>query len=182
MTLAERQQQNSRNAKISLVAGFTKSMPEKFDNDAQLEVDDVINIPNPIGQVYKQTFGTKSDGTEAYGEFIIVTVTNPRKPERAINFFPAQMLRNIWKAEKVGDVVDTITEGGPLHPLGTAVDAFRAYQGQGDASATDMQKAMNSIAGRAIRITGRTPIQTQVWRNGEPINQLRYTYQLTYDF
>lgn len=183
MTVEERIQENGKNAKIKVSAnGFTKAMPNAFDSDGVLDVDDVLHIPNPIGTVYQRTFGVKSDGTPSYGEFIVVNVSHPGKPDRAIDFYPSSLTKNIWPAEKnaMGEV-ETITDNGPLNPLGSAVETYLGFQGKGTEGVTDTQLGMNALAGKDIRIAAKTPYHVQAWKNGEPVNSLRKTSQLTYE-
>ena len=189
MTVEERKKENDKNQKISIVAGgkFTKSMPEQFDSDGILNEGDIIIMPDSMPVVYSQEFGirTNADGTTspATGEFIIVNVQNIKGEIRAINFFPSSFTKNIWPAVKDAlDEVTTVLEDGPLNPLGTAVDKYLESQGKGTENATDMQLGVESLLGKKIKISKKKPVDVQAWKNGSPVNRLRKSYQLTYDF
>ena len=193
MTVDERIAQNGKNKDIEVApnGGFGKSMPQKFDADGVLEVGDILHIPNPLPTVYRRKFGVNADGKPSYGEFITINVSHPVNPalgvttakaDRAIDFFPSSLTKNIWRAQKneQGEV-ETITEGGPLNPKGTAVDLYLGFQGQGTDTITDTQLGMNALAGKDIKVTAKTPFDVQAWKNGSPVNSIRKTAQFTYD-
>ena len=193
MTVEERIALNAKNKDIEDApnGSFGKSMPPKFDADSVLEVGDVIQIPNPLPKVQRRKFGVNAAGEVSYGEFITVNVQHPvnaalgitvAKPDRAVDFFPSSFTKNIWRVKKneQGEV-ETITEGGPLNPLGTATAMFLSFQGQGTETMTDTQMGMNALAGQSIKVTAKVNHDSQAWRNGVPVNSLRKTAQFTYD-
>lgn len=183
MTVQERIADNAkRNAgKISEVNVFGKSMPPGFDTDGVLNDGDIIEMPTTIDKVFKRIFGKNSDGSDNYGEYIVVNVVDKDGKPRAVDFYPSSLMKNIWKAEKRGEIVETILEGGPLNPKGTAVEAFTAFRGKGTEEKTDTQLGVEALLGKKIKVSEVAKIDTQVWRNGAAINSTRKQRLFNYD-
>lgn len=182
MTVAEKQQENAKNAKISKVEGFTKSQPTGFDTDAILDKDDVIVMPSQLPEVFKQVFGKDADGNDIYAEFIVVDVEHPGKATRAVNFFPSSLTKNIWvsKKDEDGDIV--LADNRPLNPKGTAVELYTSFQGKkGPNGETDMQLGMEALLSKKIKISDRIAVDVEAFVNGKRAGKLKKSYVLTYD-
>lgn len=182
MTVEERIAENSKNKAIEEVTGFSKKQPVGFETDSILDAGDVIVMPATMPKVFKQVFGQNEDGEDIYAEFIVVNVEHPGKATRAINFFPSSLTKNIWPAEKDDDGDVVLVGNGPLNPKGTAVDLFKSFQGQtGSSGETDTQLGVNALLNKRIAIPSKEMIDTQVFRKGKRINELRKTGLLTYN-
>lgn len=182
MTVQEKVQENKKNKNISESTGFTKSQPTGFDADSILQKDDVIVFPTEMPTVYKQVFGEDENGDDIYSEFIIVEVEHPGKPNRAINFFPSSLTKNIWASKKNEDGEIELVDNRPLNPKGTAVDAYASVQGEvGPNGETDVELGMRKLLGTRVHVANAEQIDIQVFRNGKRVNQLKKTNLFTYN-
>lgn len=186
MNVQERIADNAKNARISEVAGFSKSQPQGFDTDGILDVGDTIIFPATMPKVMKQVFGMRRNAAgepeENYAEFIVVEVINSKGESRGINFFPSSLTKNIWPAKKEADgKVVTITDNGPMNPKGSAVDAYKSMAGKGTADKTDMQLGMEQLLGKKVKVENKIPVEVQRWRNGETVNEVRTTNLFEYN-
>lgn len=186
MNVQERIADNAKNARISEVAGFSKSQPQGFDTDGILDAGDVIIFPATMPKVMKQSFGMRRNANgepeENYAEFIVVEVISSKGETRGINFFPSSLTKNVWPAVKEADgKVLTITEKGPKNPKGTAVDLYKSVAGKGTEDKTDMQLGMELLLGKKVKVESKIPVDVQRWRNGEPVNELRTTNLFEYN-
>ena len=182
MTVAEKQQENAKNAKISKVEGFSKKQPTGFDTDAILDKDDVIVMPKKLPEVFRQVFGKDADGNDVFAEFIVVDVEHPGKATRAINFFPSSLTKNIWASKKNEDGEIELVTGRPMNPQGTAVEAYSAKQGEvGPNGETDVELGMRELLGKKVHVANAEQIDIQVFRKGKRVNQLKKTNLFTYN-
>ena len=186
MNVQERIAENTKNANISEVSGFSKSQPQGFDTDGILDAGDIIIFPAIMPKIMKQTFGMRRNANgepeENYAEFIVVEVINTKGESRGVNFFPSSLTKNVWPAKKEADgKVVTITENGPMNPKGTAVDLYKSVAGKGTADKTDMQLGMELFLGKKVKVENKTPVDVQRWRNGETVNELRTTNLFEYN-
>lgn len=188
MKMQERIAENAKNSAISAVSGFSKSQPQGLDTDGVLQEGDIILMPATLPEVFKQTFGMRTNPTtgqpeENYGEFIVVDVQGKDGEIRAINFFPSSLTKNIWPAKKEADgTVVTITENGPMNPKGAAVDIYKAEQGKtGPNGETDMELGVRALLGKKIEVSSKTPVEVQRWRNGATVNEIRTTNLFEYN-
>lgn len=181
MNLVERIAENEKNDRIEVSEnGFTKSQPQGVDPDAVLNEGDIIQFPETMPTVKKQTF----PGSDNFGEFIEVNVVCEDGHEKGINFFPSSLTKNIWPAwkdEKTGEVVAEIANG-PKNPSGTAVDLYTSVKGQtGPNGETDMQLGMELLLGHRVRVKSKVPVTIQRWRDGERVNELATTNLMEYE-
>lgn len=175
MTVEERVAANSKNADITSVSMFGKSMPVPFDTEGQLKEGDVLEFPMTL-HVYQQKFGNN------FGEFIVVKIAGADGQERSMNFFPSSFTRNFWPAKMREDkTVQTILDNGPITPKGSAVEFYLSFRGKGTAEKTDIQLAMEALMGKKIKVSAVSPIDVQAWRNGKPVDSIRHTQVPTYD-
>jgi hypothetical protein len=182
MTVVEKVAENGKNKNIKGVTGFSKSMPQGFDTDSILGVGDIVEIPTAMPQVYQQKFGEDADGNPVYGEFIVVNVKHEGKADRAINFFPSSLTKNIWPSQKNDDGEIELVDGRPMQPKGTAVDLYTSVQGTvGAAGETDMQLGVNKLLGKNIHVADAVEVDVQVFRNGKRTNALKKSKVFTYN-
>jgi hypothetical protein len=182
MTVVEKIAENGKNKNIKGVTGFSKSMPQGFDTDSILAVGDVVEMPAAMPQVYQQKFGEDADGNPIYGEFIVVNVKHEGKTDRAINFFPSSLTKNIWPSQKNENGEIELVDGRPMQPKGTAVDMYTSVQGTvGAAGETDMQLGVNKLLGKNIHVADAVEVDVQVFRNGKRTNALKKSKVFTYN-
>lgn len=187
MTVEQKIAENAKNADITTAAsGFTKTQPTPFNPDELLKKGDKIHMPaTPADiKVFTQFFG-KADpatGDRNKAEFIVVDVEAVDGSHRAINWFPTSLTKNIWPAQKdaSGKVVPA-GDGRPVQPKGTAVDLYKSFQGQNKDGKTDVQLGVEALCGHVINITDVTPMDTQKWRNGVAVDEIKSTNLFQYD-
>ena len=182
MTIAEKVLENGKNVNVQSVNGFSKAQPTGFDADGILAVGDVIHMPAEMPQVYSQKFGEDAEGKPVTGEFIVVNVSHPGKADRAINFFPSSLTKNVWASRKNEDGTIELAENRPLNPKGTAVDIYTAEQGKvGPNGETDMQLGTMALLGKNITVADAVEVDVQVFRNGKRQNALKKSKVFTYN-
>lgn len=182
MTVVEKVAENGKNKNIQSVTGFSKAQPQGFDTDSILGVGDIVEMPATMPQVYQQKFGVDADGKPVYGEFIVVNVKHEGKADRAINFFPSSLTKNIWPSQKNADGEVELVDGRPMQPKGTAVDVYTSVQGTvGAAGETDMQLGVNKLLGKNIHVADAVEVDVQVFRNGKRTNALKKSKVFTYN-
>jgi hypothetical protein len=162
-------------------ATFSGNFPTPFDESGILEVGDVLNFPdNYTGKIFQHNFHTTDrDGKPVLRDFVVIEVTNETKEPRAIEFYPTSLFKNVWKAsiDETSKMVTTDLEAGPVHPSGTLVELAETFRTQQDG----MNKFMDNIKGKKVKISAKDVYPTQRWRKGQPVNEIRKSSVCRYD-
>lgn len=182
MTVVEKIAENGKNKNVQVVTGFSKRQPQGFDADSILGEGDIVEIPSVMPQVYQQKFGEDANGEPVYGEFIVVNVRHEGKADRAINFFPSSLTKNIWPSQKNASGEIELVDGRPMQPKGSAVELYTSVQGQtGPGGESDVQLGVNKLLGKNIHVADAVEVDVQVFRNGKRTNALKKSKVFTYN-
>ena len=178
MTVQERIE-NNKDAKPAS-NGFSRTLPEEFNGDAILMEGDIIHIPSKYvfegdnANVFEQVFGGK------VSQFVVCEITKANGEKSAINFFPTQMVKSIFVYEK-NNAGEAVLKLPVLNPKGSAPEKMLSFRGKKAEGKTDMDLAMNALAGENIKVTGDLKVQTVKWNNGVRTNELKDAHVYTYD-